>query len=319
MKTARSLIMSNEVLKFTVDSMKKVMSYYEKYSKPTAPPNTLFAAKKGNVSITAYKSGKVLFQGNESKQESEKWVNLSLSPSSNNSKKERKAPAASLPTGFATWSVLGSDEVGTGSYFGPLTVAAVYLSKDHLSLTTELGVRDSKDMKDKEIIKVAKDLLNFLPYSLLTVTPEKYNAIQPTMSQGKMKAILHNQALNNVLQKIAPIKPQGILIDQFELPATYYKHIQNQPVQIKHNVYFQTKGESHHLAVAAASILARYAFLTGLDQLTKKAGFTIPSGAGAASDMAAANILKKGGLPLLNHYAKLHFANTKKAQKIAGF
>ena len=310
--------MSNEVLKFTVEAIKQITSYYEKYSKPITPPNTLFAAKKGNVNITAYKSGKVLFQGSDSKEESEKWTSLSLSSSSTNSKKKRETLATSLPADFTTWSIIGSDEVGTGSYFGPLTVAAVYLSKDHFSFAKELGVRDSKDMKDKEIIKVAKDLLSFLPYSLLTVTPEKYNVIQPTMSQGKMKAILHNQALNNVLQKIDPVEPQGILIDQFELPTTYYKHIKDQPFQIKNNVYFQTKGESHHLAVAAASILARYAFLTSLNQLTKQAGLTIPSGAGNASNLVAANLLKKGGLPLLNHYAKLHFANTDKARKIAG-
>ncbi len=83
-------------------------------------------------------------------------------------------------------------------------------------------------------------------------------------------------------------------------------------------MYFQTKGEGHHLAVAAASIIARYAFLKGLDELTAKAGLKIPSGAGSNVDLIAAKLLKKGGLPLLGKYAKLHFANTEKAKKISG-
>ena len=115
--------------------------------------------------------------------------------------------------------------MGTGSYFGPLTVVAAYVEKSQIPLLKELGVRDSKDLKDPQIIAIAKDLMTFLPFSLLNVMPEKYNQIQPTMTQGKMKAVLHNQALGHVLAKISPQKPDAILIDQFELPSTYFKHI----------------------------------------------------------------------------------------------
>ena len=308
--------MANEVLLVSKETLNDMKQHYTTYLKPSTPPGGLFAAKKGAVNITAYNSGKVLFQGAGSDREAAVWqTKATIVPAKNKPSSSINIP---LPKGFSSWSVIGSDEVGTGSYFGPLTVVAAYVDQSQLALLKELGVRDSKEMKDPEIIRVAKDLITFLPHSLLNVMPEKYNAIQPTMTQGKMKAVLHNQALGHVLTKISPQKPDGILIDQFELPATYFKHISDQPNQIKESVYFQTKGEGHHLAVAAASIIARYAFLKGLDELTAKAGLKIPSGAGSNVDLIAAKLLKKGGLPLLGKYAKLHFANTEKAKKISG-
>lgn len=311
--------MANEVLLMEPKIIQEMKAYYQPYLKPQTPPGAVFAAKKGSVNLTAYHSGKVLFQGNTASQEAAIWANKASQPLTPSTPKNKKKPIDTpLPKGFSDWSVIGSDEVGTGSYFGPLTVVAAYVAKEQIPLLKELGVKDSKDLKDPEIISIAKDLLTFLPHSLLNVMPEKYNQIQPTMTQGKMKAVLHNQALSNVLAKIQPEVPEAILIDQFELPSTYFKHIADQKVQIKEKVYFQTKGEGHHLAVAAASILARYSFLMGLDELTKDAGTLIPSGAGSNVDLVAARLLKRGGTRLLGKYAKLHFANTEKAKKIAG-
>ncbi|MEG0288894.1 MAG: ribonuclease HIII [Carnobacterium sp.] len=311
--------MANEVLTVSPKTLQEMKQYYEDYLKPKTPPGGKFAAKKATVNITAYNSGKVLFQGQTAQQEAALWINKAVQPIPGKAKKNTPSLNTPLPKGFNTWSVIGSDEVGNGSYFGPLTVVAAYVDKSQLPLLKELGVRDSKDMKDPEIIRVAKDLVTFLPHSLLNVMPQKYNAIQPTMTQGKMKAVLHNQALGHVLMKIQPVVPEAILIDQFELPATYFKHIQDQPNQIKESVYFQTKGEGHHLAVAAASIIARSAFLKGLEDMSAETGLRIPSGAGSNVDLVAAKLLKRGGLSLLGKYAKLHFANTQKAQKIAGF
>ncbi|WP_413524297.1 ribonuclease HIII [Carnobacterium divergens] len=310
--------MANDVLTVATATLKEMKNYYQDYLKPTTPPGALFAAKKSSVNITGYNSGKVLFQGSSAEQEAHIWKSKATTTLPSKKSTSKKPIDTPLPHGFDSWSVIGSDEVGTGSYFGPLTVVAAYVEKSQIPLLKELGVRDSKDLKDPQIIAIAKDLMTFLPFSLLNVMPEKYNQIQPTMTQGKMKAVLHNQALGHVLAKISPQKPDAILIDQFELPSTYFKHIQDQPAQIKERVYFQTKGEGHHLAVAAASIIARYAFLKGLDDLSAEAGTNIPSGAGSNVDLVAAKLLKRGGVALLGKYAKLHFANTEKAKKISG-
>lgn len=302
--------MSHAVIKVSADQIAKMKLHYTSYLQPKLPQGSIFSAKAPGCSITAYRSGKILFQGKEAETEAAKWGG-SLDAA-------KKDPVSHLPSNFSSLSVIGSDEVGTGDYFGPMTVVAAYVQKEQLPLLKELGVRDSKELTDAKIIEIAKQLVSFIPYSLLVLHNEKYNALQEKgMSQGKMKALLHNKALSNVLKKLDPEKPDAILIDQFVEKNTYYKHVVKEKEIIKENVFFSTKGESVHLSVAAASIIARYAFLKQMDLLTEKTGMVIPRGAGAQVDIAAAKIIKKHGVNALNSLAKIHFANTEKALKLA--
>ena len=146
---------------------------------------------------------------------------------------------------------------------------------------------------------------------------EKYNAIQSKgYSQGKIKALLHNQALKHVLTKIAPEVPQYILIDQFAERDIYYNHIKNEKEIVREHVLFSTKAENLHVAVATASILARYAFLKEMDRLADLVGFPIQKGASAKVDEMAARIWLKHGEETLKSMTKWHFANTEKARKL---
>lgn len=309
--------MSTIVLKVTSVELQKMANFYQK-EQVKAVPYSVFTAKKNQTSITGYTSGKVLFQGQNAELEASRWdQNASLAKTKSSSSNRPDLPKNGLPAGFADWSVIGSDEVGNGSYFGPLTVCAVYAPVDKLAQLKKMGVQDSKALTDVRIISIAKELLKTVQCTVINVMPEKYNAVQPTMSQGKMKALLHNQALATLLKKIAPEKPQALLVDQFELPSTYFKHIADQNEQVTENIFFQTKGESHHLAVAAASIIARYYFLKTLDEMTAASGYRIPSGAGANVDLVAAEMYRQGGLEELKKYTKLHFANTQKAIRLA--
>ena len=123
--------------------------------------------------------------------------------------------------------------------------------------------------------------------------------------------------INHVLEKIAPEKPEAILIDEFAKEQIYYAHLKGQKKIIRENVLFSTKAEGIHLGVAAASMIARYAFVRHFENLSKRAGFTIPKGAGAAVDKAAARLILDKGTEVLPEFVKLHFANTEKAKKIA--
>ena len=201
-----------------------------------------------------------------------------------------------LPDRFAELSVVGSDETGTGDFFGPVTVAACYVRADQIELVRELGVKDSKQLTDDLMRKIAPDLQATLIYSVLTLKNDKYNEVQGRgWSQGKIKALLHNQALKHVVWKMDDEKPNFILIDQFAERGIYYNHIKEESEIIRENVLFSTKAEGLHLSVAAASIIARVAFLEAMDQLSEIAGMTLPKGAGAKVDEVAAKILLKDG------------------------
>lgn len=292
-------------------------NYYASYLLDKQPPGSLFAAKTPSCMITAYKSGKVLFQGNDSEKEAGKWGSADAAPAVKKPSSSSKIGKGNVPSGISSMSAIGSDEVGTGDFFGPITVVAAYVKKENIPLLKELGVRDSKDLNDEKIIEIAKNIKHVVPFSLLTLKNEKYNELQRSgMSQGKMKAILHNKAILNVLEKIAPEKPEAVLIDQFVQESTYYQHIKGQKAIARENVYFSTKAEGVHIAVAAASILARYAFVQYMDKLSEAAGFTIPKGAGSHVDEAAAKLILKKGRDCLPSFVKLHFANTDKAMTI---
>lgn len=301
------------VIKVSKDTIAKMRIFYEKHRLNKNVPYTDFVAKIGSTTITAYTSGKVVFQGLDAEKNAEKW-----GASISNKQTSSSVKSAALPANFSQLSVLGSDEVGNGSYFGPVTVCAAYVDKCMVAKLKALGVRDSKELTDPQIIQLSSVIKELIPYKLLIVEPEKYNQIQPSYNAVHMKVALHNQAIHLLLQEIAPTKPEAILIDQFTPEANYKKYVKHEKNQVTDKLYFVTKGEQYHVAVAAASIISRAAFLEELDKESKELGFKVPSGAGSTSDKVAAKVLAKGGIALLGKYAKLHFANTEKAKKIAG-
>ncbi|MFJ7727165.1 ribonuclease HIII [Neobacillus sp. NPDC097160] len=306
--------MGNVVLNLEMSKISEMKNYYGKQLLEKNIPGSVFAAKTSACMITAYKSGKVLFQGNDCEKEAGKWGNASAPSKKTTPGAAKSSAKGDVPAGIGEMSAIGSDEVGTGDFFGPITVVAAYVRKEDIPLLRELGVRDSKDLNDEKIIAIAKVIKDVVPFSLMTLKNDKYNQVQRSgMSQGKMKAILHNQAILNVLDKIAPVKPEAILIDQFVQPSTYFQHLKEQKAVAKETVYFSTKAEGIHLAVAAASILARYAFIQYIDKLSEAAGFKIPKGAGAQVDVAAAKLILSKGRDILPSFVKLHFANTEKA------
>ncbi|WP_066063634.1 ribonuclease HIII [Neobacillus soli] len=312
--------MGNVVINLEMNKIIEMKSYYGKNLLDKNIPGSVFAAKTPACMITAYKSGKVLFQGNDCEKEASKWGGSASAPAKKTVASKGKSAAAAkgdLPLGIGGMSVIGSDEVGTGDFFGPITVVAAYVRKEDIPLLKELGVRDSKDLNDEKIIAIAKVIKDIVPFSLMTLKNEKYNQVQQAgWSQGKMKAILHNQAILNVLGKISPVKPEAILIDQFVQASTYFQHLKGQKAIAREDVCFSTKAEGIHLAVAAASILARYAFVQYIDKLSEAAGFKIPKGAGAQVDVAAAKLIVNKGRDILPSFVKLHFANTDKALAI---
>ena len=92
------------------------------------PAYTYFQIKLTDMTITAYQSGKVVYQGKD------------LSFMENDEK-----PSASSASSFPQ---AGSDEVGTGDYFGPVVVSACIVYEKDAAELKSLGIDDSKKMTD---------------------------------------------------------------------------------------------------------------------------------------------------------------------------
>ena len=280
----------------TIEAMRK---FYQPHL--TSTPNyAVFAARYHQTHITAYRSGKVVFQGSHPAEEAKRWG-------------EVQSPDSPLPFHFSEWNIIGSDETGNGSYFGPVTICATYVNQSQIPILKQLGVKDSKQLSDEKMQAIAPQLKEILPYKLLVVTPEKYNQVQPHYNAVHMKVVLHNRALALLEQQLTDQPVDGILIDQFTCPKNYQRYIQNESPQPRAKTYFATKGEQYHLAVAAASIIARVAFLDELRKEGQALGYdTLPSGAGQKVNRIAVDIVTRYGEQALTKVAKLHFANTKK-------
>lgn len=309
--------MSNIVLLIPSNVQKEVMSFYANNFVERKAPGIIFAAKLSDTSITLYKSGKLMFQGGGAEREAIRWGHEQSTAVATGVAAKIGAKGDTLPEGFAAMSVLGSDETGTGDYFGPVTVAAVYVPATKIELIHELGVKDSKMLTDDYMRRIAPDLRAACVHSVLVLRNEKYNKIQAKgYSQGKIKAMMHNQALGHVLTKMVPEKPDHILIDQFAERGVYYNYLKNEREVVRENVLFSTKAEQLHVAVATASILARASFLKEMDRLSEEAGMELLKGASGKVDLMAARIWKQQGEEKLRTMTKWHFANTEKARKL---
>lgn len=303
--------MANVVHKLTTTEIQSLMSKI-KFDTSQLPQGMKARAKHNNAVINIYNSGKVMFQGKNAEIVAQQLLPDKSSSTSTSSISKN----ATSSIKYNQYNCIGSDEAGSGDYFGPLTVCAAYVTKDHVKILKELGVDDSKKLTDAKIVELAEQLVTFIPHSLLTLDNVKYNERQRAgWSQVKMKAVLHNQAIANVVQKIDTHALDYIVIDQFAERGVYQRYALSD-LPFPNKTKFETKGESKSLAIAAASIISRYAFVKHMDQMSKSIKMDIPKGASNKVDLFAAKIIEKLGIEQLDAISKQHFKNREKAQTL---
>lgn len=303
--------MANVVHKLTTTEIQSLMSKI-KFDTSQLPQGMKARAKHNNAVINIYNSGKVMFQGKNAEIVAQQLLPDKSSSTSTSSISKN----ATSSIKYNQYNCIGSDEAGSGDYFGPLTVCAAYVTKDHVKILKELGVDDSKKLTDAKIVELAEQLVTFIPHSLLTLDNVKYNERQSAgWSQVKMKAVLHNQAIANVVQKIDTHALDYIVIDQFAERGVYQRYALSD-LPFPNKTKFETKGESKSLAIAAASIISRYAFVKHMDQMSKSIKMDVPKGASNKVDLFAAKIIEKLGIEQLDAISKQHFKNKEKAQTL---
>jgi len=220
-----------------------------------------------------------------------------------------------LPKNIKNLSAVGSDEVGVGDYLAPLVVTSVYVDENQIEKLQEIGVKDSKSMTDKRITDIANNIKDLLPHKTVIFENKYYNAmIERDLNAHVVKSFLHNRTLTELTCSLSEY-PKHIIIDEFASRENYFKYLNKLPKKpdiLEKNIHFVKKGETVHIAVAAASILARQAFVQYVDELSENLGMEILKGASAKVDVCARNIVKKHGEAVFKNICKWHFANTKR-------
>lgn len=304
------------VFKVSPNVQKLMIDYYKDFKRDKTPDYALFQADSADVVVTLYQSGKAMFQGISADIEAQIWIDqekhLNNITIENTSKKEKnKKDKKQENKTFFNFSTIGSDEVGTGDYFGPIVVSATYVSKENISFLENLGVKDSKKLTDEKIIEIAPLIAKQVPYVTYILDNKDYNELaNEDSNMNKIKAILHNKVLIDLIKKEQP-KYEKIVIDEFCSPKKFYEYISSAKEKIK-NVTFMTKAEDQVMSVAAASIISRYIFLKEMKNMGDKLNKKIIFGAGPQVDELAKSIVNEKGFDELKYYVKLNFKNTSK-------
>ncbi|HBF67733.1 MAG TPA: ribonuclease HIII [Firmicutes bacterium] len=286
----------------------KIENQYKSFKEENNNEYIVFFAKKNGTSITIYVNKKneykVTFIGTNALKEARLWdENAEIATSKN---KLKNAHWLNLD------DQIGSDEVGTGDFFGPICVAASLVRKSDIAYLKSLGVDDSKKLTDEKIKELGKILINKFPYSQLSLENEKYNKLHDEgINLNEMKTKMHNQVLLNLKNKY---HIDNIFVDQFLEKDKYYAYLSDTK-DIVSNINFKTKGESYFPSVAVASIIARYSFLQKMEKLSDKYKMDIPFGASTKVNNFAKKFIKTYGIDELNKIVKKNFANYKEIIK----
>ena len=309
-------------LKTSIKTQEAMKEFYQDMMREKTPQYSFFQADDGDTVVTLYTSGKAVFQGNDADIASEYWIETEkinsgtaiVTNSDDKSKKTLKAEEKKESSIYHNINSVGSDEVGTGDYFGPVVVTSTYVTKDDITFLDELGVMDSKKITDDKIMKIAPLIAKRIKYKSLILNNSDYNKFHShDYNMNKIKAILHNKVLYQMINEEHP-KYDVIIVDEFAKENRYYEYIKDSP-NIQRGITFLTKAEDKCLSVACASIISRYLFIQEFDKLCDELHLPLPKGAGAEVDKIGQEIVEKYGEEKLYSVAKLNFMNTSRILK----
>jgi ribonuclease HIII len=263
-------------------------------------PYALWGAQKLKVTVNAYQSGKLLVQGKGAKELVEFTIEPEITGVAKLGYDEVHNPEMFTPHA-------GVDESGKGDFFGPLVIAGVYTDGDLPRQLLDLGVKDSKlitsDKRALEVADAIKECVSLDRFNVITIGPEKYNALYAKFANlNRLLAWGHATVIENLLTRW-PACPRA-LSDKFAHESLIQRALKERGKGIK--LEQRTKAESD-IAVAAASVLARAAFLTRLKFLGEKLGVVLPKGASAQVKAVAREIFQKHGAEGLKSVCKFHF------------
>ena len=303
-------------ISFTISdkTKEKMIEHYKYMKRAKTPAYAIFQAQDADTIITLYESGKVVFQGISADIDANFWKETETILTGNTpieKEKEKKKKDDNDKTDYYFINSIGSDEVGTGDYFGPIIVCASYVNRKDISFLESLGVKDSKKLTDDKILKIAPEIIKKIPHEKFIISNLEYNNMQDNgYNMNKIKAIYHNKALLGLMKKENYIYDM-VVVDQFTPERNYYNYLKTEP-NVFRKIKFTTKAEDKCLSVACSSIISRYYFIKEIEKIGNEIGMFIPKGASTLVDDCGKKIIEKFGKDKLKNIAKLNFKNTEK-------
>ncbi len=208
---------------------------------------------------------------------------------------------------------IGTDESGKGDYFGPMVIAGSWMDESLKKKLEDLGVKDSKELSDKNCRELAARIRSLCQgrFEVVEIPPERYNALyEEFIKEGKNLNHLLAWGHARAIETLLGTEPcHWAIADQFGNEKFILSKLMEKGKKIE---LFQTHKGERYTAVAAASILARDRFLARLEAFSQNYGIELPKGASEAVVLAGRQFVAMKGSAHLGKVAKLHHKTTHK-------
>ncbi len=197
---------------------------------------------------------------------------------------------------------IGTDESGKGDFFGPLVVAGVLVDEKNAELFKNLGIKDSKKLTDKKMLSLSVEIKKHAPHSVIMISNPKYNELYANIKNlNRLLAWGHARAIENILNSSTC---EYALSDKFGDESLIKSALMKNGRSIR--LVQMCKAESD-IAVAAASVLARAAFVQKMQNMEDTYGIKFQKGCSGLVKTAALEFIKKHGKDKLKEVCKTHF------------
>ena len=320
-------------IKFSADEalMEEIRDFYEAPSYPNKKnPYLVFQVKTlDNVQVTCYKSKEIytlMFSGDRNKIIDEALIFIDNPVVID----EKTINKDYLDNSYQ----IGTDEVGVGDFFGPLVVAATYVTPENLNLIEKLGIKDSKKLTDTKILEIGPIVEKYFLHEVCLCSPKKLVDLKNNgWNMHKIMANLHNTAQNNLLSKIKVNPSTKIYIDEFSNENLYFKYLVTNKPNLLDFVYdhfsvclscFSRSANTTHdttqynksyFCFLQEGCEKIYHFLKIWEKMNEYFKTEIPKGAGEEVDKTVQKLLRKYSLKDLKPYMKTFFRNYKDIEK----
>lgn len=249
--------------KLTESEYKCIQDFLQKSSNSLIASNETFDRFViDQTTITIYKTKKIVIQGNNVVNVCIK-LNLPYLEYDKQPKDEHKQKP---------FSYIGCDEVGVGDYFGGIVCCAVYVDEAISKKLRILHVDDSKKISDDKILTLGAKIKKICPNVVCIIPPNKFNKLYDKYNNAHIiKTYGHNECITKLKARVGLNTP--IYMDQYCSKDNYLKYLNKLGIissQINKIDVFETKSESKYIAIAAASIIARYEFIKMINKLENK-------------------------------------------------
>lgn len=189
--------------------------------------------------------------------------------------------------------ILGIDDAGRGPLIGPMILAGVVINKEQEKILKANGINDSKLISHPERIKMAKIIKsNSIKSKVVQSSPEEIDkSINSRINLNTLEAKKTAEIINSLNNKKERMR---VIVDCPSVNISAWKRTLLKFVNESSNleIICEHKADANHIAVSAASILAKVTREEEVSKLKEKFG---DIGSGYPSDPTTQEFLKKNG------------------------